>query len=60
MDGLSQQTVPRDRIIYVVSEGQIIQSPTAMVGEVESEGNVSVPRILNHHLLLIKFQRGLC
>jgi hypothetical protein len=33
-------------IVYVVSDGQIIQTPTAVVGQVESEGNISVPRII--------------
>jgi hypothetical protein len=35
--------------IYAVSEGQVIQPPTTTVGEDESERNISVLHIPNHH-----------
>jgi hypothetical protein len=35
--------------IYVESEGQIIQPPTTIVGQVGSEGNIFFLHILNRH-----------
>jgi hypothetical protein len=40
---------PETEIVYVVSDGQIIQSSTTVVGLVETERSISVPHIFNHH-----------
>jgi hypothetical protein len=45
--------------MYVVSERKI-QPPTTLAGQAESEVNVFVVCILNHHHYPLKFQRGLC
>jgi hypothetical protein len=34
---------------YVISDGQVTQSPDAVVGQVESEGSIFVPSVLNQH-----------
>jgi hypothetical protein len=61
LDGLSQQTVARDvyclRCIY---NGSMIQSPAAIVGQVGSETNAGIPRILKHDHYPSKCQWGLC
>jgi hypothetical protein len=49
VDGLSEQMSPERKIVYVVSDGQIIQSPTTVVGQDENQRSMSVPCILNHH-----------
>jgi hypothetical protein len=49
MDGLSVQNVVRDGHFYIMSDDQIIQSPTTAIGQVESERIMSVPRIRNHN-----------
>jgi hypothetical protein len=46
-------------IVYVVSDGQIIQSPTAIICQAESERSIFVPSTLNQHSLPLKFQRYL-
>jgi hypothetical protein len=48
----------KTEIIYVVSDGQITQPPTTVVGQVESERSMSVLHILNRQQPL-EFQRGL-
>jgi hypothetical protein len=45
-------------IVYVVSDGQIIHLPAAVVGQAESESSISVPYIRNHHHYPLKFQQG--
>jgi hypothetical protein len=50
---------PKTEIVYVVSDGQITQPPTTVVGQVESERSMSVLHILNRQQPL-EFQRGLC
>jgi hypothetical protein len=45
---------------FVLSEGEIIQPPTTIVGQFESEISVSVQCILNRQHYLLEFQRGLC
>jgi hypothetical protein len=37
---------PQTEIFYVVSDFQIIQSPTSIVGQGENERNTSVPRFV--------------
>jgi hypothetical protein len=37
MEGLSEKTVARDGIFYVVSDGQIIRLPTRIDDKIESE-----------------------
>jgi hypothetical protein len=44
-----QRLLPEMETVYVVSDRQIIQAPTATVGQVESEISTSVPHILNQH-----------
>jgi hypothetical protein len=46
--------------VYVLCEGQTIEPPTAIVGQVESERSISVPHILNRQHCKLKFQRSLC
>jgi hypothetical protein len=40
---------PEMKIVYVVSNGQIIQSPVTIVGQVDRDSSISVLRTLNHH-----------
>jgi hypothetical protein len=47
-------------IAYIVSDSQVIQSPTKTTGQDESERSISVQSILNHHHLPWKFQQSLC
>jgi hypothetical protein len=49
---------PETEIVYVVTDGQIIQSPTAIVGQVESEYLFYIFLTANNTRL--KFQQGLC
>jgi hypothetical protein len=40
---------PEAEIVYVISDGQITESPDADVDQVESEGSIFVPCVLNQH-----------
>jgi hypothetical protein len=40
---------PEMEMVYVVSDSQIIQSQTTIVGQIEGDRSLSVPRILNHY-----------
>jgi hypothetical protein len=46
MDGLSAQIVAGNVIVYVASDGQVIQSPTTIICQIESGKSMFVPRIL--------------
>jgi hypothetical protein len=44
-------------VVYVASEGQIIQPPAIIVGQVESERSTSVLYILSRQNYALKFHR---
>jgi hypothetical protein len=41
--------LPETETVYVAFDGNIIQSPTTAIGQVDSERSISVPRINHHH-----------
>jgi hypothetical protein len=47
MDGFYQRKLsPETEIVFDVSDGQIIRSPTTTIGQVENERNISVQLVL--------------
>jgi hypothetical protein len=46
---LESKLSPEMEIIYVLSAGQKVRSPSTIAGQTASERSVSVPRILNRH-----------